>query len=359
MSAIPTQQKALLLESKHGKFSVGTIEVPKPGPDSVLVKVEATALNPLDWKIQAYGLFVEHFPTVLGFDAAGPVVAVGENVTDVAVGDRVIAQGWFNPVEGTAHGTFQEYYDTPARFVAKVPETISYDEAATIPSCLGTAAFALYNKVSDENFSSSKLLAPWVEGGRGHYAGKPILVLAGASSVGQFVIQLARLSGFSPIITTASLHNAPFLKSLGATHVIDRKLPAEQIKAEAIKLGGGLFEYVFDAVSVAETLELGYALTAPKGDLMVVLSGAELKAAHPDTDKRIHNAQALFVMPVNHDIAASLLAAVPRLFANGDLKPNRPEVLPGGLNGIVGGMERLKKDQVSGVKLVVRPPETA
>ncbi|RPD60290.1 GroES-like protein [Lentinus tigrinus ALCF2SS1-7] len=359
MSAIPTKQKALFLESKLGQFNVSTTDVPKPGPDDVLVKIEATALNPLDWKVQKYGLFVEVYPTVLGFDAAGRVVAVGENVTSFAVGDRVIVQGWYNAAKAEVHGTFLEYYDTPAKFVSKIPESISYDEAATIPSGLATAAFPLYNTDSNENFSSAKLLPPWVEGGRGQYAGKPILILAGATSIGQFVIQLARLSGFSPIITTASLHNAPFLKSLGATHVIDRKLPAEQLKAEATKLGGGLFEYVYDAVSVAETLELGYALTAPKGDFMVVLSGAELKAAHPDTDKRIHMAHGLFASPVNHEIGASLLAAVPELFASGDLKPNRPEVLPGGLNGIVGGLERLYNDQVSGVKLVVRPPETA
>ena len=89
MSTIPTQQKALLLESKLGQFAVRTIDVPKLGPDSVLVKVEATALNPLDWKVQAFGLIVENYPSVLGFDAAGLVVAVGENVSSVAVGDRV------------------------------------------------------------------------------------------------------------------------------------------------------------------------------------------------------------------------------------------------------------------------------
>ena len=55
----------------------------------ILVKVEATALNPLDWKIQAYGLIVEKYPAILGFDGAGTVVEVGEDVTSFAVGDRV------------------------------------------------------------------------------------------------------------------------------------------------------------------------------------------------------------------------------------------------------------------------------
>ncbi|TFK83722.1 GroES-like protein [Polyporus arcularius HHB13444] len=358
MSAIPTQQKALFLESKFGQFAVRTTEVPKPAADAVLVKIEATALNPLDWKVQAYGVVVEVYPTILGFDGAGTVVAVGENVSSFNVGDRVIVQGWFDLAKGSVHGTFLEYFDTPAKFVAKVPDSISFDEAATIPSGLATAVFPLYNPTGNDLFSSAKLVPPWVAGGRGKYAGTPILVIAGATSIGQFVIQLARLSGFSPIITTASLHNAAFLKSLGATHVLDRKLPAEQLKAEATKLGGGLFPYVYDAVSLSDTLELGLALTAPKGDFVAVLSGAELRAANPDTDKQIHSAHGLFATPVNHEIGASLLAALPGLLESGDLKPNRPEVLPGGLNGVVGGLERLKKDQVSGVKLVVRPRET-
>ncbi len=89
MSNIPTQQKALFLESKFGQFAVRTTDVPKPAADDVLVKIEATALNPLDWKIQAHGPFVQVYPTILGFDGAGTVVSAGENVSSVAVGDRV------------------------------------------------------------------------------------------------------------------------------------------------------------------------------------------------------------------------------------------------------------------------------
>ncbi|KAI0690510.1 GroES-like protein [Cerioporus squamosus] len=360
MSIIPKQQKALFLESKFGQFNVWTTDVPTPAADDVLVKIEATALNPLDWKIQAHGPFVEVYPTILGFDGAGTVVALGENVSTVAVGDRVIVQGWYDAAKGSVHGTFLEYFLTPAQFVAKasapdVPQSISFDEAATLPCGLANAAFPLYNHTEDALFTSARLLPPWVEGGRGKYAGTPssssVVPLPWDSS-------LARLSGFSPIIITASLHNAEFLKSLGATHVLDRKLPAEQLMAEATKLAGGLIPYVYDAVSLSDTLELGYALTAPKGDLVVVLSWSELKAAHPDTDKRIHMPNGLYGSLVNHEVGASLLAALPGLLASGDLKPNRAEVLPGGLDGIVGGLERLKNDQVSGVKLAIRPQET-
>ena len=89
--ATSVQNKALFLESKFGQFTIRDIETPKPGPEEIIVKVEATALNPLDWKVQAFGIVVEKYPTVLGFDAAGTISQVGEGVPDslFVVGDRV------------------------------------------------------------------------------------------------------------------------------------------------------------------------------------------------------------------------------------------------------------------------------
>ncbi len=130
-----------------------------------------------------------------------------------------IVQGWFDLVKGSVHGTFLEYFDTPAKFVTKVsscyfaldvmhsldlrdqvPDSISFDEAATIPSGLATAVFPLYNPTGNEIFSSAKLLPPWVEGGRGKYAGMPILVIAGASSIGQFGLSMPPSETASPML---------------------------------------------------------------------------------------------------------------------------------------------------------------
>lgn len=85
--------KALLIEKKLGDLVLGTIETPEPGPGEILVKVYASALNPVDWKIQkleTYGeRFIKKFPIVLGTDVAGEVSKLGEEVSDFAVGDRV------------------------------------------------------------------------------------------------------------------------------------------------------------------------------------------------------------------------------------------------------------------------------
>jgi NADPH:quinone reductase-like Zn-dependent oxidoreductase len=85
----PSTQKALLLKEKFGNLAVETISVPKPGPKDVLVKVQAAALNPVDWKIQKYGIFVESFPAILGTDISGDIEEIGEEVHDFKKGDRV------------------------------------------------------------------------------------------------------------------------------------------------------------------------------------------------------------------------------------------------------------------------------
>jgi NADPH:quinone reductase-like Zn-dependent oxidoreductase len=87
----PAKQKALLLDTKTKEFAVGDVEVYKPGPGEVLIKVQAAALNPVDWKIQRSitpgGQFPEY--TIIGEDISGDIVEVGEGVTKFREGDRV------------------------------------------------------------------------------------------------------------------------------------------------------------------------------------------------------------------------------------------------------------------------------
>ena len=70
---------------------VGPADIPKPGPDDVVIKNHAVAINPVDWKIQDYGLFIQSWPNVLGEDVAGEIHEVGSNVTKFKKGDRVIS----------------------------------------------------------------------------------------------------------------------------------------------------------------------------------------------------------------------------------------------------------------------------
>ena len=84
-----TAQKALLIVSKGAPFTIGQHEIPTPKAGEILVRIQATALNPVDWKIQTYGWYATEFPFIAGSDAAGVVEEVGAEVTNVAKGDRM------------------------------------------------------------------------------------------------------------------------------------------------------------------------------------------------------------------------------------------------------------------------------
>ncbi|KAF8072226.1 chaperonin 10-like protein [Lyophyllum atratum] len=343
MSANTNTQKALLLESKQGRFVVDTRPIPKPGPDELLVKVLATALNPVDWKIQKYGAFINDFPAVLGTDGAGEVQEVGEGVTAFSKGDKVVFQGTFDSDEAT----FQQFTITDAATTAKIPATLSVEEASTIPVALTAAYVGLYNSKP----YGLELAWPLDPSNRGKYSGTPIVILGGASSVGQYAIQLAKLSGFSPIIATASPKHTDYLKSLGATHILDRNLPTASLQASINKLTNAPITIVYDAISSKTTQQTGHDLLVPGGHLITVLNLAITKS------EEIGHIQVggILRLPQNQVLLRALYGKMTGLFEEGAIKPNRYEVLPEGLQGIVGGLQRLQEDKVSGVKLVALP----
>lgn len=86
---MPLTQKALFLDKKIGNLVVGETEVYHPGPGEILIKVQASSLNPVDWRIVRLGQFIQEFPAILGYDIAGDVVELSEGVNDFKVGDRV------------------------------------------------------------------------------------------------------------------------------------------------------------------------------------------------------------------------------------------------------------------------------
>ncbi|KAH9918296.1 chaperonin 10-like protein [Fomitopsis serialis] len=342
------QQHALLLNSRQGSFSVGTTPVPEPGPNEVLIRVEAAALNPVDWKIQAYGVVVETYPAVLGSDIAGVVEQVGLNVTSFEPGDRVITQGVIGMNDRSG---FQQYTLGYEELTAQIPGWMAFEEAATIPLGLATASLGMYNVHSTD--TSAGLLPPWEPNGRDRYTGKPFVVLGGSSSVGHYVIQLAKLSGFSPIITTASLYNAPSLLALGATHVFDRHLSPSALRSTIADITNGPIGTIYDAVSIYETQNLAYDLLAPGGCLVLVLKD-NVEKDKKSADRRVVNVDASISYAHNRETGVSLYAALSTLLANEEIQPHHVEVLPDGLRGIPEGLKRLQAG-VSNVKLVAQP----
>ena len=100
----------------------------------------------------------------------------------------------------------------------------------------------------------------------------------------KIAIQIAKISGFSPIITTASLRNADMLKGIGATHVLDRNLPTSALSEEIMKITSKPLQIVYDAISLPATQNAAFDVLAPGGHLVLVLPDAidaAKKAAEP------------------------------------------------------------------------------
>ncbi|GJE89916.1 zinc-binding alcohol dehydrogenase family protein [Phanerochaete sordida] len=349
-----SSQKALFLLERLGKFGLGTNTIPEPAPGELLVEIRATALNPVDWKIQDHDFegIIQEYPAILGTDSAGVVAKVGEGVTRFAVGDRVMHQGFFT----TRMATFQQYTTVPEQLAAKIPPNLTFDEACTIPLTMATAAIGLYNKHIEPN-GGCELSPPWEEGGRGKYAGQPFFVTGGSSSLGQHVIQFAKLSGFSPIITTASPRHEAALKALGATHVVDRATPPTELPALARRLAGAPVLVAFDAISSRDTQNVCYDVLARGGQVVLALP-SEIEKGKLTPEKRVVEVFGNVHVPAQTPVGISLYRKVTELVANGDIKPNNVEVLPNGLLGIPDGLNRLKEGKVSLAKLVARPQET-
>ncbi|MGH3740366.1 MAG: NADP-dependent oxidoreductase [Micromonosporaceae bacterium] len=179
-------------------LELADLPMPKVGPDSVLIRVKAAAVNPVDWKVrEGYldGLMDVHFPVVPGWDVAGVVEQVGLDTPEFSVGDEVygyVRKDWVQA------GTFAEHVAAPVRTLARKPASLSFEEAAAVP----LAGLTAYQSI----------------GRAGVRDGQVVLVHAAAGGVGSFAVQIAKSRG-ARVIGTASETNHDFLRTLGAEPV--------------------------------------------------------------------------------------------------------------------------------------------
>jgi NADPH:quinone reductase-like Zn-dependent oxidoreductase len=138
-------------------------------------------------------------------------------------------------------------------------------------------------------------------------------------TAGIAVIQLAKLSGFSPIFATASDHNTSHLKSLGATHVLSRSAPADVLAAEIAKVTSEPLKLVYDAVSLSATQQVGWKLLAPGGQFILVLPAVEGVGDGAD-GKSIVWVGGNVNFPGQGELGKELFARLTNLLADGSIK---------------------------------------
>lgn len=190
---------------EYGDADVITVrehDDPPVGPDTVLVRVKATSVNPVDWKIRCgflQGAYPHHLPVIPGWDVAGVVEAVGPAVvTGLEVGDEVWGYVRRDDVQW---GTSAELVPAPERTVARKPAALSFEESAAVPLAGLTAYQTLVEALEVD-------------------AGDRVLIHAAAGGVGQFAVQIAAARGCE-VVGTASPDNHAALRELGASEVID------------------------------------------------------------------------------------------------------------------------------------------
>lgn len=234
-------------------FEQVQIPVPTPEADDVLVKVAYAGLNPADWKMRAGHLAQAmpnlSFPLVMGLDASGTVVAVGENVTSLSVGDRV-ASGT-NLFHSGKPGSYAQYVVVNAQRAVKIPDSISLASAATLTTPSITAWQAL--------FATGK-------GALNNARGKKILINGASGGVGSFAVQFAKNAG-AEVATTSSTQNLPYVKSLGSSFLIDYK--TQDITERLNTFAPEGVDIILDAVS-AGSLNNPLDMLKPGGTLISI-----------------------------------------------------------------------------------------
>ncbi|OAK97050.1 GroES-like protein [Phaeosphaeriaceae sp. SRC1lsM3a] len=241
-----SNQAAWILEPKGNPLVVKEAPMPKAGKGEIVIKNHAVAVNPVDWKIQDYGIFLQKYPNICGTDVAGEVYDVGEGVTHVKKGDRVLGHAFSLATNNPAQGGYQLYTLCNALVVAKIPSGLDYNSASVLPLAISTASACLFKK------ETLALPLP-TTASKPSSSGKSVLVWGGSSSVGATAIQLAAGAGHK-VVSIASKHNIDKVKDLGAAAVFDYKSPtvAEDIVAA---LEGTEFAGVCDCIATPDALK--------------------------------------------------------------------------------------------------------
>lgn len=189
-----------------------------PGPYEILVEVRAVAINPVDYSIAQLGQKIFpwlSYPRQAGFDAAGSVIEVGDEVSRFRIGQRVVGHAsHFNDKDAhkkPGYGAFQRFALLTEHMASVIPDSLSFEDASVLPLALSTAASGLFEANQLALALPSPIPSP---------NGLSLLVWGGATSVGLCAIQLAVCAGYD-IVTTCSPHNDALVRKLGARASFD------------------------------------------------------------------------------------------------------------------------------------------
>lgn len=297
-------------------FKEQEVDRPEPGPNEVLVKVHATSINPVDFKLRQSGSWagVEP-PAILGYDVSGVIEQVGAGVEDFQEGDEV----YYTPEIPGHSGSYAEYHVADAAIVARKPANLTHEEAASIPLAGGTAWDAIVNRGLLE-------------------IGETVLI-HGAGGVGSLAIQLAVHAG-ARVFAVCSDYMEETVKDYGAFPINYKQEDFTEIVAE--ETNGEGVDLVFDTVG-SDTMMHSLQVIKPFGRMVnIVGTNTDLSGANW-LNVTVHH---LFLQ--RERVKLDMLR---QLIERGQLTPLVDSVMD--LSEVAEGHKRLEKGGVKG-KIVLK-----
>lgn len=344
-----SENTAAWIPSAKADIEVGSAPVYEPGPGELLIKNKSLAFNPLDWKIQKLGIFVDKYPAIIGWSFAGTVEKIGPEVKGFSIGDRVVAERkMMIPKPGPQYSTMQKYVITGDSNVGKLPDSVSLDAASASVTNLMTAVGALNLSMGLERPPSTGVAEP---------NGKKLLVYGGSSVLGRQTSELARRAGYTVVTTSSPANIAEVRRFAPDSAIIDHILPQAEVIDQLAKLGP--FDYLFDTITTPATKPvLAGVLQRQGGGVYWSVAPA---SPDPDLPAGVERKGASYPGIVEADEEANrwffdeLLTAG---LASGAVTAPKIQKLSGGLNSVQDALDRMMKNTAGGAKLVVDPWET-
>ncbi|KAF7560481.1 hypothetical protein G7046_g3677 [Stylonectria norvegica] len=360
MTQVPSTQTAIFLEKISQPLAKREVPVLQPSAEEALVKISSTGLAPLDYKFRDDGVLGASalVPCVLGVEIAGTVLAYGPDVIQSdfpPIGSRVLFQG--TPVK-PMYGGLEEYALTNPAHLVRVPDNITLAQAATMGLNPFTGAVALFSPL----VGCSIPFPGTEEASKFDYAATTVVVVGAGTSIGKFIVQLAKIAGIGQIITVSSSSSIEELRSYGATNAIDRKGEhvAEEIKSQA----GGDIETVIDCYN-AKYPQLAVSVIGPKGGRVVSLLNVGARVEDGSAEAQELKARNVNITAVHGSFAHRgevfqyWPAALTKWLSEGKIVPPQFKLVQGlDAGGINAALDDIRTE-ASGVKYVVQVDKDA
>jgi zinc-binding alcohol dehydrogenase family protein len=235
------------------------LEIAQPASHDLLVKINAVSVNPVDTKVRTPKAVVEQSPKILGWDACGTVVSIGDCVTLFQPGDSVFYAG-----DITRQGSNSEYQLIDERIVGSAPTTISHEAAAAMPLTALTAWEAIFERLG-VNIEG--------EGTPGQGRPKSLLIIGGAGGVGSIGIQLAaKLAGLNVIATASKPESIAWCQKMGAKHVINHH---EKIADQLSTIGLPQVDYILCCNNIDMHFNTLIDIIKPQGHICSIVENTQ------------------------------------------------------------------------------------